>query len=112
MSDALGLFLAFCRDGEDAPRRRRELLADHLEWVVSVHPRLRVAGPLRDNDGHFCGSVLIVEAADAAQAEALLASDPYRRGGVWSKVELFAFQAAAGTWVGGGVLAERLKSSA
>ncbi|MDW8480193.1 MAG: YciI family protein [Xanthomonadales bacterium] len=102
------LFLAFGLDGPEAPRLRAELLEDHLRWVAAVHPRLRVAGPLRAGDGRFVGSVLIVAAADAGEAEALLAADPYRRGGVWREVRLHAFEAAAGTWVGGGRLATLL----
>jgi uncharacterized protein YciI len=106
------LYLAYCLDAPEAPRLRGELLAAHLEWVRRIHPRLRLAGPLRDERGRFVGSVLIVEAADAAEAEALLEEDPYRRGGVWREVRLHAFQAAAGTWVGGGVLAGRLRAPA
>lgn len=92
------LFLAYCRDAEEAPRLRREHLAAHLAWVEREAARIRVAGPLRNAAGEFTGSVLVVEAADASAAERLLAGDPYRRAGVWAAVELHAFHAAAGTW--------------
>ncbi len=104
-------FLAFCEDGPEAGERRRALLAQHLDWAAGVHPRLRLAGPLYDAAGRFAGSVLVIAAESAAEAEALLEGDPYRRGGVWRSCRLFGFLPAAGTWVGGGVLAARLRDS-
>ncbi|GIX32234.1 MAG: hypothetical protein KatS3mg125_0190 [Lysobacterales bacterium] len=105
-------FLAFCRDAPQALEKRRFLLAEHLDWVLRVHGRFRVGGPLMDDAGDFAGSVLVVEAESFDEAEALLREDPYHRGGVWRERSLYRFVPAAGTWVGGGVLAERLKSSA
>lgn len=96
------LFIVICTDGPDAAGRRRTHLDAHLAWVLTAMERLRVAGPVRDApDGAPCMSVYILEAADEADARALVATDPYFKAGVWQSVEFRHFNAAAGTWVGG-----------
>lgn len=96
------LFVVIGTDGPEAKSRRRELLAGHLAWVEGVMPSVRVAGPLRETaDGEPCMSLYVLEAEDEAAARALVAGDPYFKGGVWKTVEFRHFNAAAGTWVGG-----------
>lgn len=43
----------------------------------------------------------MVKAASEADARAMLEQDPYFQAGVWSHVEIHAFSAVAGDWVGG-----------
>jgi|DewCreStandDraft_4_1066084.scaffolds.fasta_scaffold440065_1 uncharacterized protein YciI len=96
------LFIVIATDGPESAERRRTHLDAHLAWVLTVMDRLRVAGPARDAPGGPpCMSVYILEAADEADARALVARDPYFRAGVWQSLEFRHFSAAAGTWVGG-----------
>ena len=43
--------------------------------------------------------MLIIEAADQAAAEALVAGDPFRAQGVFERVEVRPWRAVLGTWV-------------
>jgi uncharacterized protein YciI len=96
----MSLFAILAWDAPDAPRLRQEHLAAHLAYAEAQGHRIAVGGPLRDGDA-FTGSLLIVEAADRAEAQALLDGDPYYRAGVWARVEVQPFRAVIGTWIGG-----------
>jgi hypothetical protein len=95
------LFAIVCRDRAGAADARKAATQAHLAHVEANMARYRVAGPLRDDDGVICGSLLIIEARDADDARSFLAADPYHAAGIWGSVSIDAFYAAAGTWVGG-----------
>lgn len=80
---------------------RMEKLKLHLAHVEANLDRLAVAGPLRDEDGNFTGSLLVVKAESEAEARAQIEADPYFAADIWSDIEIRAFNAAAGDWVGG-----------
>jgi hypothetical protein len=54
---------------------------------------------LLDPEDQPIGSMLIIEAADQDAAEALVAGDPFRREGVFERVEVRPWRAVLGTWV-------------
>jgi len=95
------LFVLLGKDSPDARRLRALHLQAHLDWVLGVMDRVRVAGPIRDDSGEACASLYVLEAEDESEARAFIAQDPYYRSGVWQDVSLQPFIAAAGTWVGG-----------
>lgn len=98
-------FAIIGHDGPDAAVLREQFLADHLayiEQVLGADDLIRVAGPLRAEDGDcITGSLLVVEADDAARVREFVHADPYYRAGVWSQVLITPFSAVAGSWVGG-----------
>ncbi|WP_439532219.1 YciI family protein [Polymorphobacter sp.] len=90
--------------GQDAPGSgpiRAKYMAAHLAHVEANMARLAVAGPLRNATGAVSGSLLVVHAEDEADARAFIAQDPYFKAGVWAVIEVRAFSAVAGDWVGG-----------
>ncbi len=95
------LFMVLGEDSSDAPRLREELLQAHLDWVIGAMDRIRLAGPLKDEQGRPCASLYVLEAEDESAAREFLALDPYYSGGVWREVRFRPFVAAAGTWTGG-----------
>ena len=95
------LYAIVARDKPGASTTRMEKLKEHLAHVERELDRLAVAGPLRDEDGNFAGSLLVVKAESAAAARSLLEADPYFRADIWSDIQIHAFNAAAGEWVGG-----------
>ena len=97
----MSLFAVICHDGGDKSALRTAHLRAHFDHVERHMARYRVAGPLKDAEGRTIGSLLIVEAVDAADAEAFAQSDPYARAGVWDHIRVSAFTGAAGEWVGG-----------
>jgi len=96
-----GYYAIITRDKPGAAATRMEKLKEHLAHIETALDRLAVAGPLRDEAGGFTGSLLVVKADSAAEARALLEADPYFRADIWSDIEIRAFNAAAGDWVGG-----------
>lgn len=89
------------RDKPDSKPERMEKLKEHLAHIEAGLDRLAVAGPLRDADGNFVGSLLVVKADSEADARALLEADPYYKADIWSDIQISEFSAAAGDWVGG-----------
>jgi uncharacterized protein YciI len=83
------LFIWIGRDAENAVETRARLRPSHLERLRLHAPRIRFAGPLRDESGTPRGSVIVIEAASLAAARELAASDPYATGGVFASWEVF-----------------------
>lgn len=83
------LFVWIGRDAENAVETRARLRPSHLERLRSHAPRIRFAGPLRDESGTARGSVIVIEAASLAAARELAAGDPEATGGVFASWEVF-----------------------
>ena len=94
------LFAFHCRDGADSAALRQQALAAHLAHIEAHIDEYAVAGPLVESD-RTVGSLLVIKAADPAEARARLEADPYFIAGVWDRVTLDEFRAVAGDWVGG-----------
>jgi uncharacterized protein YciI len=64
----------------------------HIAYRRALGPALVLAGPLfEDFDGAPAkGSLVILEAADKAEATEIAHSDPYAQAGVFDKVRVFA----------------------
>jgi uncharacterized protein YciI len=86
----VALFVLIGRDGA----RGAELRPLHREaHLRSLRPladagRVRHAGPLLDEAGAPCGSVVIFDAPDLASARRFAASDPYVVEGVFERWEV------------------------
>ena len=91
--------LAYDAPGSAEPRlARRDAHFAHVERIVDS---IAVAGPLKDDAGSAIGSLFVLKCDSAADAEAVLKSDPYFAAGVWERWDVHPFVAAAGEWVGG-----------
>lgn len=94
-------FAIIARDGPDGNALRSAHRDAHFAHIETIMDKVSIAGPLRTAEGGFSGSLVVVETADAGEAEAILKADPYFAAGVWSEWEVHPFLAAAGTWIGG-----------
>lgn len=88
-------------DGPDGPTLRDSYRLAHFAHIETIIDKVLIAGPLKDRDGAFTGSLVVVKAENEAEAEAILKSDPYFAAGVWARWEVQAFVPAAGDWIGG-----------
>lgn len=79
-------FVFYGKDKENSLHVRTENRPAHVEWLQS-NP-IPIAGPLLDENEDMCGSMVICEAADQAAAEALFATDPYARAGLFASFEI------------------------
>ena len=92
------LYLVIAKDGHDeaAPARRQAVRERHLEGARELAEAgiLHVGGAILDDAGSMIGSAMVIEAADEAALDALLASDVYAREGVWQHYEVYPFRRA------------------
>lgn len=86
-------FALYCVDKADHGHVRTENRPAHLEYLKGKVDSLLIAGPLLADDGTtVLGSLLVIEAADRAEAEAFAAGDPYAKAGLFEKVTVIAFK--------------------
>jgi uncharacterized protein YciI len=84
------LFALICRDKPGALQVRMDTRPEHVKFIngLIAEKKLAFAGPFLDAEGKSNGSLVVVEAEDRAAAEALAASDPYARAGLFDSVEI------------------------
>lgn len=88
-------------DGPDSAAKRNAHLAGHLRYVETHWRAYALAGPLLNQEGAMIGSLFLVRAAMQAEADALMAQDPYMTCGLYARVETSQFRPAAGDMIGG-----------
>ena len=89
-------FVLNCHDKPNSLDLRVATREAHLAYVRPQAEILRLGGPLLDENGDMAGSLMIVEVADRAAAEAFSADDPYTKAGLWQRVEITAFRVTLG----------------
>lgn len=83
------LFVALCHDKPDGLPVRLANRDAHIAWLKSLGEKVRIAGPFFDESGKtMCGSVVVIEAGDLAEAKATFAADPYAGAGLFAAVEI------------------------
>jgi uncharacterized protein YciI len=89
-------FLVTLYDGTDAaaPARREAARPAHLDGLKGTVAagRLVFGGRIFDDAQHPIGSFMLAECADRAEADALIANDPYTKANVWQRVEVKSVQ--------------------
>ncbi len=82
-----------CLDRHDAPGLRQQVRPLHLDYLKGLGGGLILAGPLLGADNTTpIGSLLVVEAADQAGAEAIAAKDPYAEAGLFAEVTVTPYR--------------------
>lgn len=89
------LFAVICTDKPGALALRQATRDAHLGHIRDSGV-VRQAGPFLDEAGAMCGSLLILEVADRAAAEAWAAADPYAQAGLFERVEIRAWNRVIG----------------
>lgn len=84
-------WLVLSEDSAQGPALRADagLMAAHWDYEQSIAARILAAGSLRADDGVTkTGSLLILDVATRAEAEALIAADPATRAGLRGRIEI------------------------
>lgn len=83
-------FGLICNDKPGHLQVRLDTRNDHVAYLNDLNARgtLKFAGPFLDEAGKPNGSLVVVEAADAAAAKALADADPYAKAGLFASVEI------------------------
>lgn len=89
------MFAFHCRDSADSAALRQQVLAAHLAHIEAHIDEYAVAGPLVESE-RTVGSLLVIKAADPAEARTRLEADPYFAAGVWESIRMDEFRAVAG----------------
>jgi uncharacterized protein len=90
------IFVLHCLDKPGALDLRMATREAHLAYVRPQADVLKLGGPLLDENGDMAGSLMILDVADRAAAEAFSANDPYTKAGLWQKVEINPFRVTLG----------------
>ncbi len=77
------LFMIFCADKPESLPLRLATRPNHLAYLQTYESKLVQAGPVLDTEGRPCGSLLIVDVGDRAEAEGFAAGDPYAKAGLF-----------------------------
>jgi uncharacterized protein YciI len=82
------LFAITNLDKPDSFALRAATRETHLGYLDSIIAQLVLAGPVLNAEGQPVGSLLVVEAENAAAAEAFAAADPYAKAGLFESVTI------------------------
>jgi uncharacterized protein len=86
------LFAISCTDKPGSLPLRMETRPAHVEYLKQHAASFVLVGPVLDGEGKPCGSLLVVDVADRAAAEAFAAGDPYAQAGLFETVRITGFR--------------------
>ena len=85
------LVALIARDKAGALDVRKANREAHLDYAAKSGI-VSQAGPLLNDSGDMCGSLLVLEVEDMAAARSFADSDPYAKAGLFDSVELIAWK--------------------
>ena len=86
-------FALYCVDKPNAIDLRMATRPAHLTYLESKPINIVMAGPLLGEDGNgMRGSLFIIEADDVTQVHRFSEGDPYRKAGLFERVEVHGFR--------------------
>jgi uncharacterized protein YciI len=89
------LVALIAKDKPGAQAIRAENRPAHLDYLKSTD-LVAQAGPLLDADGGMIGSLIILDVADLAAAQAWADNDPYAKAGLFGSVDLILWNRVIG----------------
>lgn len=89
------LIALYAKDKPGALQVRKDNRDAHLGYIKETGV-VAMAGPLLDDAGEMAGSLVVLDVADMAAAEAWAEGDPYAKAGLFSSVELTAWKKVVG----------------
>lgn len=83
------LIALIAKDKPGALSIRQENRPAHVAYLKATS--VAQAGPLLDDAGEMCGSLVILDLPDMAAAKDWVANDPYGKAGLFESTELIAW---------------------
>jgi len=90
------LVAIIARDKPGSLELRKATREAHLAYFESSGDTVRLAGPLLDEAGEMCGSLLVVEVESLQAARDWAAEEPYAKAGLFQSVEINAWKKVIG----------------
>lgn len=84
------LIALIARDKAGALEIRKANRDAHIAYLKSTGV-VSQAGPLLDDAGDMCGSLIVLEVAEMSDAKAWAVNDPYANAGLFESVEMIAW---------------------
>lgn len=91
------LFAIYCTDKPNHQAVRQDTRPAHLEYVAQWAGQILLGGPMTTEDGAMVGSLLVMDFADEAAAQAFAEGDPYAKAGLFESVRIRRFKAVLGS---------------
>ncbi|SEW43398.1 hypothetical protein SAMN04488515_3075 [Cognatiyoonia koreensis] len=88
-------FVLMTKDKPGALQTRMDNRDAHLAYIAETGV-VEMAGPVLDEEGAMCGSLIVLEVADKAAAQAWADNDPYAKAGLFADVRLQAWKKVIG----------------
>ncbi len=88
-------FALMTKDKPGALQTRLDNREAHLAYIAETGV-VEMAGPVLDDDGQMCGSLIILDVEDMAAAQAWADNDPYAKAGLFDSVTLRAWKKVIG----------------
>jgi uncharacterized protein YciI len=86
-------FVIHCLDKPNSKELRLATRPAHLAYIEGSSIELVMAGPLLSADGaDMLGSLFVIEVNDLDEARRFSESDPYRKAGLFTRVEIHPFR--------------------
>jgi uncharacterized protein len=82
------LFALICTDNPGSLDIRMKARPDHLAFLEKLGTNLKAAGPFLGDDDKPTGSLVIINAENKIEAQAIAAEDPYSIAGLFASVEI------------------------
>ena len=89
------LVALIAKDKPGALPVRQENRPAHVEYLKSG-TAVQQAGPLLDDAGEMCGSLIILDVPDMEAAQSWVDGDPYGKAGLFGSVELIPWNRVIG----------------
>jgi len=88
-------FALMTKDKPGALQTRVDNREAHLAYIAETGV-VEMAGPVLDDEGQMCGSLIVLDVDDLAAAQAWADNDPYARAGLFADVTLRAWKKVIG----------------
>lgn len=84
------IYILLCKDKVGHLQTRLDNRPAHVDYLngLDAAEKLRFAGPFLDAEGKPNGSMVAVEVADEAEAQAIADGDPYAKAGLFESVDI------------------------
>lgn len=89
------LVALYARDKKGALDTRKENRQAHLDYIEATGI-VAQAGPLLNDEGAMCGSLVILDVTDMSAARDWADNDPYARAGLFEEVTLIEWKRVVG----------------
>ncbi len=90
------LIALIAKDKPGALEVRKANRDAHVAYLKGSGETIMMAGPFLNDAGDMCGSLIILNVADMAEAESWAAGDPYKAADLFESVELKAWNKVLG----------------